>query len=70
MDTALNNVPALDAQKVIWKSRTPQDRLGAVDDLNGLAIYLASDSSAYMTGSNVSIPKTESISSSNSLLRS
>jgi len=55
MDTALNNVPALDAQKGIWKSRTPQERLGAVDDLNGLTVFLASDASSFMTGSNVII---------------
>ena len=55
MDTALNNVPALDAQKAIWKSLTPQNRLGAVDDLNGLAVFLGSDASAFMTGSNVII---------------
>lgn len=55
MDTALNNVPALDAQKKIWTSLTPQARLGAVDDLNGLAIFLASDASVYMTGANVAI---------------
>ncbi|KAK0629122.1 D-arabinitol 2-dehydrogenase [Bombardia bombarda] len=55
MDTALNKVPALDAQKKIWKSMTPQDRLGAVDDLNGLCVFLASDSSSFMTGSNVII---------------
>lgn len=55
MDTALNRVPALDAQKKIWKSLTPQDRLGAVDDLNGLCVFLASDSSRFMTGSNVLI---------------
>jgi NAD(P)-dependent dehydrogenase (short-subunit alcohol dehydrogenase family) len=55
MDTALNNVPALDQQKAIWKSLTPQQRLGAVNDLNGLAVYLASDSSSFMTGSNVII---------------
>ena len=55
MDTALNNVPALDAQKVIWKSLTPQNRLGAVNDLNGLAVFLGSDASTFMTGSNVII---------------
>lgn len=55
MDTALNNVPALDAQKVIWKSLTPQNRLGAVDDLNGLAVFLGSDSSSFMTGTQVII---------------
>ncbi|KAI0129594.1 short-chain dehydrogenase [Xylariales sp. AK1849] len=55
MDTALNRVPALEAQKKIWKGMTPQNRLGAVDDLNGLCVFLASDSSAFMTGSNVII---------------
>jgi NAD(P)-dependent dehydrogenase (short-subunit alcohol dehydrogenase family) len=55
MDTALNRVPALDAQKKIWTSLTPQARLGAVDDLNGLAVFLASDASGFMTGSNVLI---------------
>ena len=55
MDTALNKVPALDAQKKIWKSLTPQERLGAVDDLNGLCVFLASDASGFMTGSNVII---------------
>ncbi|KAG6087460.1 hypothetical protein E4U30_007175 [Claviceps sp. LM220 group G6] len=52
MDTALNRVPALEAQKKIWKSMTPQDRLGGVDELNGLCVFLASDSSRFMTGSN------------------
>ncbi|KAF7560590.1 hypothetical protein G7046_g3549 [Stylonectria norvegica] len=52
MDTALNRVPALDAQKKIWKSLTPQNRLGNVDDLNGLCVFLASDSSKFMTGAN------------------
>lgn len=52
MDTALNRVPALDAQKKIWIDNTPQKRLGAVHDLNNLAVYLASDGSAFMTGSN------------------
>jgi NAD(P)-dependent dehydrogenase (short-subunit alcohol dehydrogenase family) len=55
MDTALNRVPALEAQKKIWKSLTPQDRLGGVDELNGLCVFLASDASGFMTGSNVII---------------
>lgn len=55
MDTALNRVPALDAQKKIWIEQTPQKRLGAVDDLNNLAVYLASDASSYMTGNNCTI---------------
>jgi NAD(P)-dependent dehydrogenase (short-subunit alcohol dehydrogenase family) len=53
MDTALNRVPALDAQKKIWTSLTPQNRLGDVDELNGLAVYLASDASSFMTGSEI-----------------
>lgn len=52
MDTALNKVPALDAQKKIWKGLTPQARLGNVDELNGLCVFLASDASSFMTGSN------------------
>ncbi|KAK5109981.1 hypothetical protein LTR62_006348 [Meristemomyces frigidus] len=52
MDTALNRVPALEAQKQIWVQNTPQKRLGDVDDLNNLAVYLASDGSAFMTGNN------------------
>lgn len=52
MDTALNRVPALDAQKRIWIDNTPQKRLGSVDDLNNLAVYLAGDGSAFMTGNN------------------
>lgn len=52
MDTALNRVPALEAQKRIWVDNTPQKRLGAVDDLNCLAVYLSSDASSYMTGNN------------------
>lgn len=52
MDTALNRVPTLDAQKAVWVNRTPQKRLGSVDDLNNLAVYLASDGSSFMTGSN------------------
>lgn len=55
MDTALNRVPALDAQKRIWMDNTPQKRLGNVDELNNLAVFLASDGSSYMTGANVLI---------------
>ncbi|KAG9252474.1 uncharacterized protein F5Z01DRAFT_230409 [Emericellopsis atlantica] len=55
MDTALNRVPALEAQKKIWKSLTPQNRLGGVDELNGLCVFLASDASRFMTGSNILI---------------
>ena len=51
MDTALNRVPALDAQKTVWVDHTPLKRLGAVHELNNLAVLLASDASAFMTGS-------------------
>lgn len=55
MDTALNRVPALEDQKNIWKAMTPQRRLGDVDELNGLCVFLASDASSFMTGTNVLI---------------
>jgi NAD(P)-dependent dehydrogenase (short-subunit alcohol dehydrogenase family) len=55
MDTALNRVPQLDNQKTIWKSMTPQNRLGDVDELNGLALLLASDASTFMTGADILI---------------
>lgn len=55
MDTALNRVPALEAQKKIWRSMTPQNRLGNVDELNGLCVFLASDSSSFLTGSDLLI---------------
>lgn len=55
MDTSLNRVPGLEAQKKIWMDMTPQKRLGSVDDLNGLAVYLASEGSGYMTGANCMI---------------
>ncbi|MBP7766799.1 MAG: 3-oxoacyl-ACP reductase FabG [Deltaproteobacteria bacterium] len=35
--------------------RTPQHRIGEVEDIAGLAAYLASDESSYMTGSIVNI---------------
>lgn len=55
MDTALNRVPALEAQKKIWMDMTPMKRLGRVEDLNGLAVFLAGEGSGYMTGANVII---------------
>ncbi|KAI9787436.1 MAG: hypothetical protein M1816_007484 [Peltula sp. TS41687] len=55
MDTELNRVPALDAQKKIWTSMTPQARLGEVHELNGLAVYLGSDAASFVTGANFTI---------------
>lgn len=52
MDTALNRQEGLEPQKKIWREHTPQKRLGSPDELNGLAIYLASDASSFMTGAN------------------
>jgi NAD(P)-dependent dehydrogenase (short-subunit alcohol dehydrogenase family) len=37
------------------KKRTPQGRMGEVEDLMGLAVYMASDESSFMTGSVVPI---------------
>lgn len=55
LDTALNRVPALEAQKKMWCSRTPMNRLGNVDELNNTAVFLASDASTFMTGSDLVI---------------
>lgn len=55
MDTALNRVPALEAQKKLWCSRTPMNRLGNVDELNSTAVFLASNASTFMTGSDIII---------------
>ncbi len=53
MDTALNKAPALEPQKKIWRDLTPQKRLGSPDELNGLALWLASDASTFTTGANI-----------------
>ncbi|ODQ68287.1 NAD(P)-binding protein [Nadsonia fulvescens var. elongata DSM 6958] len=53
MDTALNR-----GYKTLfedWKSRTPLGRLGDPDELTGACIYLASEASAYCTGSDITI---------------
>ncbi|RPB00004.1 NAD(P)-binding protein [Choiromyces venosus 120613-1] len=55
MDTELNRAPALAAQKKIWCDRTPMNRLGNEDELNNLALFLASPASSFMTGSDVII---------------
>lgn len=55
MDTALNRVMDLDSQKAVWIDHTPQKRLGKIDDLNGAAVFLASEASSFMTGTNITI---------------
>jgi NAD(P)-dependent dehydrogenase (short-subunit alcohol dehydrogenase family) len=55
MDTALNSVSALDRQKKIWKERTPMGRLGGVEELNGLVLWLAGEGSRFCTGSDLRV---------------
>jgi hypothetical protein len=42
---------ATDIGKEIIKRNIPQNRLGQMDDMKGLAVYLASAASNFMTGS-------------------
>jgi NAD(P)-dependent dehydrogenase (short-subunit alcohol dehydrogenase family) len=53
MDTLLNNRPGMFEVQAGWKEKTPQGRLGDVDDLNGVAVFLASEASKFMTGADV-----------------
>ena len=39
----------------VWKTRIPLGRLGTPEELMGIYVYLASDASGYMTGSDVVI---------------
>lgn len=55
IDTALNASSGLDSLKELWKERTPMERLGNENELNNLAVYLASDASTFMTGSDLVI---------------
>ncbi len=41
--------------KTHWIGRTPMNRAGIPDELGGLVVYLASDASSFMTGSEVVI---------------
>ena len=38
-----------------WKPRIPMGRLGRPEEMMGLYVYLASDASSYMTGSDIVI---------------
>ena len=53
MDTALNREALLEAQKKHWSAMTPMGRLGKPDELNGLAVFLASDASGFVTGAEI-----------------
>jgi NAD(P)-dependent dehydrogenase (short-subunit alcohol dehydrogenase family) len=50
MSTELNKIPVLEAQK-IWQPEPPVCRLKSVDELNNSAVFMASNASIYMTGS-------------------
>ncbi|VVT46576.1 uncharacterized protein SAPINGB_P001282 [Magnusiomyces paraingens] len=53
MDTALNRAYTTLFNE--WKERTPLGRLGDPDELSGAAIWLASEASAFCTGSDIII---------------
>ena len=55
MDTALNRTPALNQQKRIWKDRTPMRRLGEVEELNKVMLWLAGEGASFVTGSDVKV---------------
>lgn len=50
MDTALNREALLEAEKAHWRAATPMNRLGRPDELNGVAVFLASEASGFVTG--------------------
>ena len=39
----------------LWEPKIPMGRLGRPEELTGLYVYLASEASSYMTGSDVVI---------------
>lgn len=53
MDTALNDEALLEGHKKHWAAMTPMGRLGRPDELNGLAVFLASDGSRFVTGAHI-----------------
>ena len=53
MDTPLNREAQLDKQMKHWQSSTPMGRLGLPSELNGLAVFLASEAAAFVTGAHI-----------------
>ena len=60
MDTALNREALLEGHKKHWAAMTPMGRLGQPDELNGLAVFLASDASKFVTGAHILADVSES----------
>jgi gluconate 5-dehydrogenase len=46
---------ALETNSQLVLDRTPLNRLGGPEDLKGLAVLLASDASAYITGQAIAV---------------
>ena len=53
MDTALNREALLEGEKNHWRAMTPMGRLGRPDELNGVAVFLASEASRFVTGAHI-----------------
>ena len=53
MDTALNREALLEGEKNHWRAMTPMGRLGRPHELNGLAVFLASEASRFVTGAHI-----------------
>ena len=53
MNTSLNDEANLEAEKKHWAASTPMGRLGKPDELNGLAVFLASDAARFVNGSHI-----------------
>jgi len=51
MDTILCKDPGF--SRDIWLEQIPLARMGEIDEINGTAVYLASDASSYATGTDV-----------------
>ncbi|KAL9104244.1 MAG: hypothetical protein Q9163_000792 [Psora crenata] len=53
MDTQLNQDASLGKLKEHWVAMTPMRRLGRPDELNGMAVFLASDAAGFVTGAHI-----------------